>query len=78
MAKNRKPRASRRSSLPAEGFGIEPEPNAIPIEPSFWSTPAWKRPKVFRSLEVLIAAFEKVERYDPQRHHNQPLRRHGG
>jgi len=75
MAKNRKPRASRRSSLPVGEAGIEPEPNAIPIEPGFWSgagTPAWKRPEVFHSLEVLIAAFEEVEGYDPQRHHNQP------
>lgn len=33
--------------------------------------PVWKRPEVFRSLEVLIAAFEEVEGYDPARHHNQ-------
>jgi len=76
MAKNRKPRASRRSSLPAAGFGVDPEPNAIPVEPSVWTSatgiPAWQRPEVFLSLEVLITAFEEVEGYDPQRHHNQP------
>src|SRR5690349_3361673 len=77
MAKNRRPRASRRSSLPGTA-GVEPEapePNAIPVEPGFWTdaigTPVWKRPEVFRSLEVLIAAFEEVEGYDPARHHNQ-------
>jgi hypothetical protein len=45
------------------------------VEPGFWTdvgTPAWKRPEVFHSLGVLIAAFEEVEGYDPQRHHNQP------
>src|SRR5689334_8457995 len=76
MPKNRKPRAPRRSSLRAHQAGLEPEPNAIPIEPGFWAgtaaTPPWTRPEVFRSLQVLIAAFEEVAGYDPQRHHNQP------
>jgi len=54
------PRASRRSSLPVGEAGIEPEPKRHP-QPGFWSgagTLAWKRPEVFHSLEVLIAAFE--------------------
>ncbi|MCW5733710.1 MAG: hypothetical protein KIS73_06280 [Enhydrobacter sp.] len=34
--------------------------------------PPWKRSEVFRTLGVLIAAFEDVEGYDPRRHHNQP------
>lgn len=75
MAKNRKPRASRRSSLPGDRTDVEPEPNAIPIEPDYWRsatrTPAWKRPEVFHTLGVLIAAFEEVEDYDPARHHNR-------
>jgi hypothetical protein len=34
--------------------------------------PAWKRPEVFHSLNVLITAFEEVEGYDRRRRHNQP------
>ncbi len=75
MAKDRKSRKARRSSRPV-GAGFDPEPNAIPVEPSFWSsgsgTPAWHRPEVLRTLAVLIASFEEVEGYNPQRHHNQP------
>lgn len=58
---------------------VEPESDAAPADPPFhrltvdpfW-VPAWRRPEVFNSIRVIIAAFEEVEGYDPKRHHNQP------
>jgi hypothetical protein len=77
-SKSRKYAIRRRHLTEHADRDTEPAPNAIPLPNTVavfsdvGLPPPWRRLAVFQNLKVLITAFEEVDEYHPQRHHNRP------